>query len=231
MIAFLGTRHKTGCFILIAPLVAVFLVSFSKFKENTKPDYLIIGCDTSIVYFKQQVLPILQTKCIMCHNPKNQKHGVILNNYENIIATIEVEDDDNSDKNELAKVIIRGKMPPYSHEKLTVQQKKTLLKWIQQGMPNNSCEEKLEIAKSNFTFDNTLKPVLENHCIGCHSGSNPANGFDFTNTNIAMEVVKSGKLLKTISHEAGVTPMPFMSDKISDAEIESVKQWIQNGMN
>lgn len=231
MISFFKPKHNAGCAVFLAPLMAIFLVSFTQFKKNIESNYNDIECDTSIVYFEQQVLPILQTKCIMCHNPKNQKHGVLLNNYEGIKATIEVEDDDDGDKNELAKVIIRDKMPPYSHEKLTAQQKKILLKWIQQGMQNNSCEEKLEIVKSNFTFDNTLKPVLENHCIGCHSGNNPANGFDFTNNSKVMEVVKSGLLLKAISHEAGVTPMPFMSDKISDTEIESVKQWIQSGMN
>jgi mono/diheme cytochrome c family protein len=98
-------------------------------------------------------------------------------------------------------------------------------------MQNTSCEEKLGIVKSNFTFDNTLKPILENYCIGCHSRSNKANGIDFTNKSTVLEVVKSGKLLNAISHETGVAPMPFMSYRLCVAEIESVIQWIQNGMN
>lgn len=217
--------------------IIVTSVLFFSFKTNetifynSNPEYKVIGCDTTIIYFKQQVLPILQTKCIMCHNPEKNSHGVLLNNYENILATIETDDDDDDEqKNELAKVILRNKMPPYPHEKLSSNQKNILLKWVNQGMQNNSCEETL-IATSNLTFENSLKLVIENHCIGCHSGKSPANGYDFSNKNTVLEVVKNGKLLKAINHEAGVTPMPFMSDKISENEINAVRTWIENGMN
>src|SRR5574343_166015 len=191
--------------------IIVTSVLFFSFKTNetifynSNPEYKVIGCDTTIIYFKQQVLPILQTKCIMCHNPEKNSHGVLLNNYENILATIETEDNDDEQKN-------------------------ILLKWVNQGMQNNSCEETLN-ATSNLTFENSLKLVIENHCIGCHSGKSPANGYDFSNKNTVLEVVKNGKLLKAINHEAGVTPMPFMSDKISENEIKAVRRWIENGMN
>lgn len=62
----------------IVLFIAIASVLFFSFKTNetifynSNPEYKVIGCDTTIIYFKQQVLPILQTKCIMCHNPKKK---------------------------------------------------------------------------------------------------------------------------------------------------------------
>lgn len=43
-------------------------------------------CDTALVSYQQQVLPILQLNCIACHTGPNAGAGIQLNNYQRISA-------------------------------------------------------------------------------------------------------------------------------------------------
>lgn len=56
-------------------------------------------CDPDSVYFKQQILPILQSNCAKsgCHNEESRKHGVVLNSYQNLMSTVEIEREDDDD--------------------------------------------------------------------------------------------------------------------------------------
>ena len=222
-------------------------------------------CDPNIVYFKQDVLPILQSNCAKsgCHNEESQKHGVILSSYESLINTVEIEDedddfdDDNFDdsrkgknrendkfksiingsgvshdryKNKLEKMLRRNKMPPSPNKKLTAEQKNVIYKWIDQGMLNNSCEVSVaDCVSENMSFENDIKPILEENCTGCHGGSKPKNGYDFTNAQKFKEIALTGDVYLAITHSEGVTAMPFKGDKLSDCDITKIKSWIDNG--
>ncbi len=92
-------KRQFACSSLI--LLIFFLISFFPDLENVFSKSAITpadssDCDPSTVYFKQDVLPLLQSNCAKsgCHNEESRKHGVVLNSYENLMATIEIENED-----------------------------------------------------------------------------------------------------------------------------------------
>lgn len=217
-----------------------------------EPETLVSAqdCDPDTVYFKQDVLPLLRSNCAKsgCHNEETAKHGVILNSYENLMSTVEMEngqfddkDDDRehrrgrgngSDKyrNKLEKMIKRNKMPPAPEKKLSPEQRNVILKWIDQGMKNNSCEKPgSDCDLSDITFSKDIKPIIDDNCAGCHGGPKPKKGYDFTDPGKFREVALTGKVYLAITHAEGVTAMPFEGDKLSDCDISRIKAWIDAG--
>ncbi len=209
-------------------------------------------CDPDSVYFKQQILPILQSNCAKsgCHNEESRKHGVVLNSYQNLMSTVEIEredDDDHDDdsrgrgrkgrgsaqdryKNKLEKMIRLNKMPPSPEKKLSQEQRNLILKWIDQGMPDNSCEvSKADCNSDNMKFSADIMPIIEDNCVGCHSGPKPKNGYDFSDAKKFREIALTGDVYKAITHSEGVTPMPFDGDKLSDCDIQKIKSWVDAG--
>lgn len=229
--------------IFIALPVLVGCCLFLSFKATNGIAYKTLSngkaCDTSVVYYDQQIAPLLQANCVVCHNPNQpakKSHGIYLDTYDHIKATIEVKVKNGVAFNELEKVIVNNKMPPKDHQPLTIEQKKLLVKWVKQGMLHTSCEEKLasvnsDMASDTPTYEAQIKPLLQNRCLGCHSGSNAPDGLDFTNTFTFMEHISNGRIVKAMQHAEGVKPMPSPTEKLSDAEIAMVQLWISSGMH
>ena len=51
-----------------------------------------VPCDSNVVYFDLQVLPILQSNCAFsgCHDATSAQDGVILESYESVMQTADV---------------------------------------------------------------------------------------------------------------------------------------------
>ncbi len=209
------------------------LVSFiSKNKANDYTSLPSTQCDTSVVYYKQQVEPLLQANCAICHNPQNKKHadGVYLDTYENLKASIHIFNKGGIVINEMEQVISKGKMPPKSHPALTPVQKAVFLKWIQQGMQNNSCDETNMAVNTELTYENSVVTILQNHCYGCHSGPKAANGINLSDSFTVVALIKSDLLIKAITHAEGAKPMPSPTEKLSEADIATIKAWAAGDM-
>jgi hypothetical protein len=43
-------------------------------------------------------------------------------------------------------------------------------------------------------------------------------------------IASTGKVVRAISHLEGVTPMPFMEEKLPQATIDRVARWVEAGM-
>ncbi len=83
---------------------------------------------------------------------------------------------------------------------------------------------------TNVTFSQTVLPVLQSHCTGCHSGSAPSGNISIVNYNDVVLLVHSGRLLGTIRHEQGYSPMPKGGNKLSNCDIAKLEKWISDGM-
>lgn len=215
---------KKGSQFLVSAAVLLLIMSFTLKKKEMYSNIKNTSCDT-IIYFKEQIMPILQDKCVSCHNTQNKKHNIALDTYDNIIKTIEVEEGEN----ELSEVIVRNSMPPGSHQKLTPEEKAIVLTWIKQGMPNNSSDT-TSSTPSTYTlvYSTEAKQLIDNYCIGCHNANKQAAGYDLTNSETVLEMAKSGLLMKVITHAEGVRGMPLRGDKIPESEIAVIKNWIDS---
>lgn len=82
---------------------------------------------------------------------------------------------------------------------------------------------------TNVTYTNTLKPILDNNCTGCHGASSATNGggydlrtFDNTKQNI-------DRIIGSISYQSGYKPMPKGGYKFETCRIKQFTIWKQQG--
>jgi len=67
-------------------LLSTFLFFACAKKEEVSPS----GCNkspNSIISYKQDVLPIVQSNCLSCHNDINHFGGIVLENYQQLSAS------------------------------------------------------------------------------------------------------------------------------------------------
>ena len=193
-----------------------------------------IPCNPDSVYFNQQILPILTSNCAMsgCHDVASHEEGVILNNYQNTRNTGQISLS-NPANSKLYKVLNdndpEDRMPPAPMSALPVEQRALILKWIQQGAQNLSCEADCDT--SNVKFSSSVLPIIESRCKGCHSGSSPQGGIALTNYTQVKATVNNGSLWGSITHAGGFTAMPYPAGnaRIPECDIRKIRIWIDNG--
>lgn len=191
------------------------------------------SCDPDTVYFAQQILPLLQSGCAMsgCHNAASHEEGILLDSYAGIISTAGLNISNPTQSEIYRKMVddeVDERMPPPPYPSFTSEQLALVAKWIGQGAKNNSCIDS-ECDTTNVTYLTHIKPLIQNHCQGCHSGGNPSGGISLTIYNDVKAVADNGKLFGSISHLSGYSPMPQNGSKLSDCQINAVKIWINQG--
>lgn len=192
------------------------------------------GCDPNTVYFVNDVLPIFSSSCAMsgCHDAGTSEDGVVLNNYQNIIITGEVEAGDPSES-KVFKVITENDPsdimpPPSSGITLSNAQIQTIYDWIAAGAINNECIES-SCDTTNVSFSADIFPVVQSYCLGCHSGSSPQGNVLLSDYNNIKARVDDGRFLGSVDHQAGYAAMPQGQAKLNDCTISQIKKWINDG--
>jgi uncharacterized membrane protein len=223
---------------LICMSVSVFFIISCKHPYGEVPDSATqVGdtttpCDATKIYFQQQVLPILVSNCAMsgCHDDATHKEGVVLTSYQKVMATAEVRPG-NPGNSKIYKVIVAtdpdDRMPEPPQNPLTAQQIQIIYSWIQQGAQNLVCENMCD--SSSFTYSGAIRPLVQNKCQGCHSGTNAQGGIDLSTYTLLKAKVTDGKLWGSINQLPGFSPMPKNGTKLSDCEIKQFQKWIAAG--
>lgn len=187
------------------------------------------GCDPETIYFEQDILPFFTARCGFegCHSSATNEAGVTLDNYNDIIADLDILDDDWND-NELYEVLYENdpQMPPDPYPALLQDQIDMLFTWINQGAQNNSCEGCLT---ENVTYQTTIGSLIQNRCQGCHSGSSPDGGILLMNYDQISNLALNGPMLDAVQHTGSATPMPYNSAQLPQCEIDQIEIWINNG--
>lgn len=133
------------------------------------PDPTGVPCEPGVVYFVNDVLPILISNCAFsgCHDAASAKDGVILIDYNSVMNTADVRAGrpDNSDLYEvLVDDDIEDRMPRYPNPPLTPAQINIIYTWINQGAKNNACDETTGICLTdNMSYVSDIMPILQNH--------------------------------------------------------------------
>jgi uncharacterized membrane protein len=226
--------NKQILYALLAMICIVVIIGSCKHEIPVLPDsQTTIGdssapCDASKIYFQQQVLPVLISNCAQsgCHDAASRREGVVLSSYNYTMSTGGIRPG-NPDRSKIWETIRSGDMPPGGHSPLTQPQKDLIYNWILQGAENLVCQDACGDTV-NITFSLSVKPILTNKCIGCHSGGAPQGGIDLsTYTNVKTQVT-NGKLWGSVSHGTGYTPMP-VAGTLSNCELTQIQKWINQG--
>lgn len=194
---------------------------------------IVDTCDPDTVYYAQAIQPILSSNCAFsgCHNEQSARDGIVLTTYGNLMSSGIVEAGDPSDS-DLYEVITETDpdeiMPPSPNSPLSTEQIATIETWIRQGAQNLSCEEPV-CDTSDVTYSGYIRPYLDIHCTGCHTGVNAGGGVFLSGFSTVQEVALDGRFLGSIEHDAGFDPMPKGEDKLADCDITKIRLWIEDG--
>jgi len=121
-------------------------------------------------------------------------------------------------------------MPPSPTSMLTDDQIRKIYIWILQGAKHTTCDSTAtDICDSlNVTYSGTIKPIIDNYCATCHSGSNPPGGVLLQNYSELVSVINDGNF-QTLVFNYTDNPMP-PSGKLNTCKIAQLKKWIADGM-
>ena len=82
---------------------------------------------------------------------------------------------------------------------------------------------------TNITYSETVVPLLNTHCNGCH---NPDSffgaGIVLNSYDDLMVFVENGKFWGSINHKPGYSPMPKGGAKLSACNLLKIKKWIED---
>ncbi len=194
-----------------------------------------IPCDPDIIYFSKDVLPLLISNCAFsgCHDADSAEDGVILESYEDVIMTADVEPF-NLDDSEIYEVLVdqdeEERMPPAPTERLSADQIQIIARWILQGAEDLNCDPSLTACDStSVSLANDVQPILNSQCLGCHSGAAPSGGIGLDSYGLIKNVADNGKLIGAITWSPGFVDMPQGGDKLSDCDIAIIQGWIDEG--
>ena len=191
-------------------------------------------CDPDTIYFERDLLPILQSACAQpgCHDAITQQDGIRLTDYASVMTTGKIKPGDPQDS-ELYEVITDPdpdkRMPPPPNAVLPEEQVAMIEKWILQGAQNLFCDDE-ECDTVDVTYSATVEPIMNMHCLGCHSDANPLGGLSLEGYNNVVSIANDGRLIGTITHEPGYPAMPKNAMKLSDCKILLIETWINNGL-
>lgn len=197
---------------------------------------LTAGCtneymqDVNDVCFESDVLPIFVSNCTEsgCHNSTDKAYNYDLSSYESIVERGIVPG--NYKESEIYKSLVKlGERMPYEKDPLSDKQIATIALWIEEGAEQTTCTNNNNCDTNGVTFSQTVMPILETYCIGCHSGAAPSGSISLENYAGVLPVVNDGSLLGSIKYTTGFTPMPQNADPLSDCAIAQIEQWINDG--
>lgn len=188
-------------------------------------------CDPDKIYFVNDVMPIIASNCAIsgCHGGGSSQNGIELSTFSGIMEIVEA---GNAFDSEIYEVITEDDpddiMPPPPNSPLTTEQIAIIVDWINQGATNEECTN-TACDLSNVTFSQSVWPIIQNSCTGCHSGGDPQGGLSLTNYSQISQIAANGFLLGAIKHEPGFVPMPFNGPQLDQCKIDTIEDWVDQG--
>jgi hypothetical protein len=195
---------------------------------------LTIPCDSNIIYFSTEILPIFRSNCAIggCHDEVTAEKGIVLTDYEKVISTGKIEPY-NLAKSELYEKLVdpdpESRMPPDPRTQLDQNQLALIAKWILQGAEDYTCDLDTSCQRENVSFSQDIWPVINVTCKGCHSGPSPNGGIALQDYNTIKMAAESGRLYGAISWTDGFTRMPKDQSQLTQCYIDQLKNWIDSG--
>ena len=194
------------------------------FVINTQP------CETDVVYFDNQILPIFISNCAIsgCHDAQSAEEGVVLTNYNNITKKIKPGNPDDSEYfTVLTKTGSDDLMPRNPNTEkgfsLPADQINIIKTWINQGAKNNYCDD---CDTMSYTYSGTIKAIVDQNCatsIGCHGNGSSYGAFTTyagLKSRVDNQLIQKRAIVNQDMPPAGSMP---------DCELLLIKNWIDDG--
>ena len=79
------------------------------------------------------------------------------------------------------------------------------------------------------TYALTVAPVISRNCLSCHSQAAANGGIVLETYADVKQQAQNGKLLGSITHAGGFSPMPKNAAQLSQCNINAIRSWIDAG--
>lgn len=224
------------CIPILLSLIVTLIASCTKYQisDDPLPDSdptLVTSCDTDTIYFQNTVLPLVVSSCATsgCHDQASHKDGIILTDYSSIMKTGEIKAGDPGDSEFFESLTDKGDdlMPPPPYDALNSEQIQLIKQWIGQGAKNNECFDGCDTDQVSFT--ETIWPMMESYCTGCHSSGSPGGGIVIEDHADMKTIANDGSLMGSVRYESGYAKMPT-NKQLSECNINQLQKWIDEGM-
>src|SRR5215831_7172642 len=203
--------------------------------------------------FRQQIQPVLEQQCVMCHDGQLRKGGLDLSNREALLRggnSGPAIEPGNAKASLLYKLVSHEKEPemPYKTGKLPDDVVARFADWINAGAPYGppaAYSSAGETANAQPGANNSgkalfaayIRPLFEKQCVGCHgAGQIKRSSFDLSTREGLLRGGENGPavvpgdarqsaLYKRVKHE--IQPgMPFQEARLSGQLIARIADWI-----
>jgi hypothetical protein len=201
---------------------------------NGGTDTLIIEnpdpCSPDTTYFVNTIQPLLNSMCAVpeCHDAITAEDGVMLTDYAHIMQQVEPNDLNSSDLWDKGIMDENDPMPPAGSPQLTQDQINEIAQWINQGAQNNSCQEDCD--PTAFSYSQSLAPIIDLYCDGCHGGNNPSGGFTLGTHAQLVNMVQNSNFMDALNGASGTPIMPPQTTGLPDCYKQQFQLWIDAGM-
>lgn len=227
-------------------IIIFFIITSCQHEIIIPPDYVYKGpcncpgdsipvikdkpCSTDTVYFRNVILPLIQSSCAMatCHDINSGGELRPLVSYNTIRQSGYVVGGSASNSKlyeQLFKTDPQDRMPPAPYSPLNQEQKDLIKKWIDQGAKDNYCST---CDTTTFKFASVIWLIIRDNCLGCHSGTNPGKGVPLQNYTDVHAIVLDGRLKNVLNATNGFKQMP-QGGKLMPCKIIQINKWIANG--
>lgn len=235
-------KKYVGKAMSLLPILLVYVFSCVYHQPEIPPEVIVSdgngqGCDPSQIYYEQDIQPILISNCTKsgCHNDKDHAEGISYSSYSLTMRTGKVQAGSPSRSKMYTSLTEKGEdRMPQGASPLPSEQIALIGKWIEQGAKNLVCQDAVGSTTgtcdvANVTYAQTVAPIMQKYCTGCHSGAGASAGINLSAYAGVSAQAKKGSLYGSITHASGYSAMPSISSKIPACSIEQIRVWIDKG--
>lgn len=180
--------------------------------------------------FDRDILPIFLSQCAIsgCHDAAEHEKGYILDSYENIMKKGIAPGNAIGSRIYQSIIGYTEELMPEDAPPLSASQIGLIERWINAGaLKDSTCYTPCD--SNNITFNAGIKPLMEQYCVGCHSGNNPQGGLMLNNYTAVKDAALNRNLVHSINYDPGYKPMP-QGLKLSACQIRQIEKWVAGGM-
>ena len=193
--------------------------------------------------FEKDVQSILSTYCLTCHGKSSPEQGVDLRTARTVLRggfNGPVVKRGSPDESLLYQKLSQGKMPPKAFKSQVPEvDVETIRRWIEAGARSEQGDGLPEQARLQIArFEQEIQPLLNERCVSCHGGDYPQSGLDLHTLASTLRGGQNGPVvLEGFSEKSilvrqlvnGVMPPQGASAPLNDAEVELIRDWIDEG--
>src|SRR5829696_5992937 len=82
----------------------------------------------------------------------------------------------------------------------------------------------------NVSFAADVQPLIQANCFSCHGNGTSFGNISLNTYDDVKRAAITGRLLGSVSHSAGFSPMPKAANKLPDCNIQAIRTWINEGI-